>query len=241
MNTGLFKILQMPAFALFCLSLLAFNNATATESQGPTLQQMYEAYCQKPSDINEHIPVLRQLANECTSVAEIGVRSIVSTWGILQGLSENSFPQKKYLGIDLQTPPINQLQLVKKLAKENGIDFVFWTVNDMQIELEPVEMLFIDSLHTYCHLTYELETFSPKVQKYLCIHDTSDPWAHRDDKSYHGKYSEYPSWYDRSKRGLWPAVCDFLERHPEWSLVERRTNNHGFTILKRNEDIQNAS
>lgn len=231
---GLFKILQMPACALFCLSLFTFNNdAAAAEYQGPSLLQLYEEHSNRPSDINEHIPVLRQLANECASVTEIGVRSIVSTWGILQGLSENSFPQKKYLGIDLQYPPSDQLQLANKLAEENGIDFSFWAVNDMQIEIEPVDMLFIDSLHTYCHLTYELEAFSSKVQKYLCFHDTSDPWGNRDDDAYYGNYSEYPSWYDRSKRGLWPAVSDFLERHPEWSLFERRTNNHGFTILEK--------
>ena len=122
------------------------------------------------------------------------------------------------------------------LAQENGIDFSFWAANDMQIDLPPVDMLFIDSLHTYCHLTYELEAFSSKVQKYLCFHDTSDPWGNRDDDAYWGNYSEYPSWIDRTKRGLWPAVSDFLERHPEWSLLERRTNNHGFTILKRSDD-----
>ena len=33
--------------------------------------------------------------------------------------------------------------------------------------------------------------------------------------------------------GLWPAVEDFLEKHPEWVLHERYTNNNGLTILKR--------
>jgi len=97
-------------------------------------------------------------------------------------------------------------------------------------------LLFIDSLHTYCHLTYELEKFSPKVSKYIAMHDTSwDPTI--DDPAYYGDYSEYPPEYDRTKRGLWPAVVDFLKRHPEWTLHERRLNNYGFTILKRVQSL----
>lgn len=200
------------------------------------LQEIYESECRNTSDINEHLPVLRQLANECSSVVEIGVRTIVSTWGIILGISENSYLEKTYVGIDLEYPPSDRLQLIKQLAVDNGVDFTFWRINDMHIAIEPTDLLFIDSLHTYCHLTYELETLSPNVSKYICMPGTSEPWGDRDDSEYHGNYAEYPSWYNKTKRGLWPAVADFLKRHPEWSLFERRTNNHGFTILKRNDE-----
>ena len=103
----------------------------------------------------------------------------------------------------------------------------------MDIDIPPAEMLFIDSLHTYCHLTYELEKFSPKISKVIAMHDTSEPWGDADDSDYRGDYSEYPLYIDRSKKGLWSAVEDFLERHPEWILQERLFNNHGFTILRR--------
>jgi len=103
----------------------------------------------------------------------------------------------------------------------------------MTIEMEPVDMIFIDSLHTYCHLTYELETFSPKVAKFIAMHDTSEPWGDAEDDTYHGDYSEYPAWIDRTKKGLWPAVEDFLARHPEWKLKSRVFNRHGFTVLER--------
>ena len=203
------------------------------ENKESALQQMYEHHCNNYSDIYEHIPVLYQLSRECSSIVEIGVRSMVSTWGILYGLSHSPYDQRSYIGVDLEFPPSSQFHLAKTLSEDNGINFTFWRMNDMQIELEPTDMLFIDSLHTYCHLTYELEAFSSKVQKYICLHDTSDPWGNRDDIEYYGDYSEYPASYDRTKRGLWPAVEDFLQRHPEWSLLERRTNNHGFTILER--------
>lgn len=231
------KNCPLNVFSIFA-ALLAVCTCSADLQNKPTagLQQQYEYHCNTPSDIYEHIPVLRQLSQECSSAVEIGVRSMVSTWGILLGLAENNQSERTYLGIDLAYPPPYPLSVAKKLAAENGIDFTFWPTNDMHIDLEPVDLLFIDSLHTYCHLTYELETFCPKVRKYICMHDTSPPWENRDDTEYHGDYSEYPAEYDRTKRGLWPAVVDFLERHPEWSLYERRINNHGFTILKRNDE-----
>lgn len=199
----------------------------------PVLKEVYDSYSREPSDINEHLPHLRQLARECSSVVEIGVRSLVSTWGILLGLSESSFTHRTYTGIDLHYPPTNKYFIAEWLAGRHGISFQFWKVNDMDIEIAETDFLFIDSLHTYCHLTYELEKFSPFVRKYIAMHDTSPPWGYCDDAEYAGDYSEYPATIDRNKRGLWQAVEDFLERHPDWSLYERYYNNHGFTILKR--------
>jgi hypothetical protein len=158
---------------------------------------------------------------------------MVSTWGILHGLSKSPSKKHSYVGIDLNLPPQDRLNLAQKLAAENNISFKFYAANDMTLDIKPTDMLFIDSLHTYCHLTYELEKFAPNTRKYIALHDTSEPWEDTDDTEYHGDYSEYPAHFDRTKRGLWPAVEDFLLHHPEWTLFKRYTNNHGLTILKR--------
>lgn len=223
----------------YCLSLLLSLSVLSTALYGADpiekqeLKKQFEFYCQRPSDICEHVPVLKDLASQCSSVIEIGIRSMVSTWGVLQGLSESKATCKSYIGIDLAPPPVDSLSLARVLAKLNKIDFCFWEENDMNIEIPVAEMLFIDSLHTYCHLTYELEKFSSSITKFIAMHDTSEPWGTRDDTEYRGQYTEYPSSYDRTKRGLWAAVEDFLKRHPEWALKERRLNNHGLTVLQR--------
>lgn len=198
------------------------------------LKNLYEENSTRASDICQHVPTLRDLARECATVTEIGTRGMVSTWGILEGLAENPSRFKTYIGIDLAFPPRETLNLARQLALENGISFQFWNKNDMTIDIQPTELLFIDSLHTYAHLSYELEKFSSKVSKYIAMHDTSAPWGENDDTEYRGDYSEYPLFIDRNKRGLWQAVEDFLDRHPEWSLHERYFNNYGFTILRRN-------
>lgn len=217
----------------FILSIFCAASLFAAPDKKAELRQIYNEHCRKPSDINEHLPVLKDLAAECRSAVEIGIRSMVSSWALLQGLSESGHEGKFYIGIDIAAPPRLSLFKARNLALAKNIGFEFWLANDMTIDIPVVDLLFIDSLHTYCHLTYELEKFSPQVTKYIALHDTSPPWAYVDDEEYTGDYSEYAPWIDRSKRGLWPAVVDFLERHPEWSLLERRTNNHGFTILKR--------
>ncbi len=216
---------------IYILPLLFSINLNGITTAQLELQKRYELSCLQPSDINEHIDTLRCLAKECSSVVEIGMRNMVSTWGLLQGLSENSLDSRSYLGIDIALPPLETLNLARRLAKENGISFSFLQTNDMNVDIDFTELLFIDSLHTYCHLTYELEKFAPQIRKYIAMHDTS--WGNIDDPQYQGDYSEYPLEYDRSKRGLWLAIEDFLKRHPEWILNERHLNNYGFTILKR--------
>ena len=223
-------ITSIQFFLFLFLSTVLYGDYSPAQLE---LQNHYELSCRQPSDINEHVYTLRSLAKECSSVVEIGMRTMVSSWGILRGLSESPFASRSYLGIDIDPPPAETLKVARQLSEDNGISFSFLEANDMSVDIELTEMLFIDSLHTYCHLTYELQKFSPKVSKYIAMHDTSTSFGNIDDTGYQGDYLEYPPEYDRKKRGLWPAIEDFLQRHPEWVLHEHHMNNNGFTILKR--------
>ena len=44
------------------------------------IEQKYKQRCTTPSDINEHLPVLRDYASKCTHITETGVRSAVSSY-----------------------------------------------------------------------------------------------------------------------------------------------------------------
>jgi hypothetical protein len=222
------KLLTILCGCLLTTSQIHSLEPNSTEE----LSFKYHLHCTQYSDMKDHVPVLRNLSKECASVVEIGIRSMVSTWGVLQGLSESSKKHRSYLGIDLNYPPLEALNKARKISEDLGIAFEFWKANDMDVEIPVCDMLFIDSLHTYYHLTYELEKFSPQVTRYIALHDTSWPWGNMDEP-YTGDYSEYPEVYSRNKKGLWPAVQDFLINHPEWALLERKTNCHGFTILER--------
>lgn len=229
------KCLFFSVLGLLLISSFTLFGESEQEEASKQLYEIYNDHCQVPHNINQHLPTLKMLSQECSSVMEIGVFNIFTTWGILQGLAESEKPNRTYIGVDIQHPPIERFKLAQTLATQLGIGFNFWVANDLNIRMDHVEvdLLFIDSLHTYCHLTAELEKFSPHVKKYIAMHDTSPPWDFVDDNVYYGDYSEYPAHIDRNKRGLWPAVEDFLRNHPEWCLHARYYNNHGFTILRR--------
>lgn len=196
------------------------------------LRRHYEIQCRNISTTHEHHPVLFNLAKQCESIVELGVGgAVISSWALLWGLSNNGKSTKEYVGVDIALA--GEVKEASRIAKLNKINYTFIFGDDMKIALNSCDMMFIDSLHTYCHLTYELEKFSPLVKKYIVMHDTSPPWEKCDDTEYRGDYSEYPLHIDRTKRGLWAAVEDFLASHKEWKLKERRTNCYGLTVLER--------
>ena len=61
---------------------------------GP-LNEIYEKMCEKPSDINEHLPTLKKYASECDHITEMGVRTVVSTYALMMG------KPKKLISIDI--------------------------------------------------------------------------------------------------------------------------------------------
>lgn len=212
--------------------------ASTSLTPAALLQTMFEAALSQNSDVRDHVADHARLAEECEVVLELGVRDMVSTWGMLRGLSRNGMPVKKYIGVDLLHPPGPTFKRFQIACKEAGIDCVFLAQNDMTLAGSPVlqggvDLMFVDALHTYSHVLYELTTFHRGVRRYIALHDTSPPWGYVDEP-YSGDYSEYPAWFDRSKRGVFTAVEDFLAMHrSEWAIRLRKENSYGYTLLER--------
>ncbi len=193
----------------------------------------------------DHAHSLRELAKECSSVFELGVRGMNSCSFILKGLTENRSPSKFYTGIDFTPPSADILNAMKLWAENEGIGFQFMQANDLDIHsISTVDLLHIDCYHTYRHLTHELETFSKFTRKYILVHDTNQPYGFKDEdtiaeenpviyKRNLPNNTRYASWIDREKQGLWAAIEDFLLRHNEWSLMKRIAEGTGLTVLKR--------
>lgn len=193
-----------------------------------------------PSDINEHVETLRKYASKCNSVAEFGVRGGVSTCGILYGLSQSKSPQKSYIGVD-----INDCEIVghmSRLAAESDIKYNFIKANSATVDIQPVDMLFIDSWHVYGHLKRELNKNHTKVAKYIIMHDTTVDEFYGEslrcgwDTKQQSLNSGYPE--DEIRKGLYPAITEFLQQHPEWELEQKYTNCNGLTILRKKEPTE---
>lgn len=177
-----------------------------------------------PSDINEHFPAIIEYGGQCEHITEMGVRGIVSTWGWL------ATNPKKLVAYDIQDPSTwgSSLQDVRDTAQSIGTEFEFHLANVLEIEIEETDLLFLDTWHAYKQLKAELDLHASKVRKYICFHDTTS-YAEYDETS-------YEVWGENWKAegiGIWRAIEEFLESHPEWVLEKRFTNNNGFTIIKK--------
>jgi hypothetical protein len=127
----------------------------------------YEHLKQTPSDINEHLEIIKHYSAECEIVAEFGTREVVSTWAILEGLK----PKTTYIGVDVYKS--TNLEMAKNYAKEKGINFYFKHGSTLEedFNLGDVDFLFIDTLHTYNQLSMELNKHGNVAKKYLGFHD----------------------------------------------------------------------
>jgi hypothetical protein len=156
------------------------------------------------SDINEHISVMHKYANECNHITEFGVRTGVSTWAWLASKA------KVIRCFDIENISKN-LELHNASAKDTKKDFTFTCVNTIadRFEIEPTDLLFIDTSHTYEQCIKELKQHGDKVKKYLIFHDTIlCPELNK-------------------------AINEYLELNKNWKIKEVLTNNNGLTILER--------
>jgi len=197
------------------------------------LHQKYFEKCKIPSDIHEHLPTFLGYAKRCTTIVECGVRNIVSSYAFASGLIGT--PNNSYVLVDPYKD--KAIDAFLALCSAEGVNASFLHMSD--IECQPVEtdLLFIDTWHVYGQLKRELAHWHSSVKKYILMHDTTVDADHGEtircklDAEKQSQESGFP--IDEIKKGLWPAVEEFLRDHPEWVIEKRYTNNNGLTILAR--------
>lgn len=188
------------------------------------IKQKFEEHKNKPSDINEHLETIYTHSKECSHITEMGVRWVSSSWSML--LSN----PKKMISYDIVTHP--QINECISLSQEYNINYEFKEMDVLKIQIEPTELLFIDTLHTYNQLVKELDLHSDKVSKYIILHDTTH--FGRIDEQIYAHASDEIKTKSKSKQGLMTAVEDFLtsDKGQSWEIFKIYQNNNGLTVLK---------
>lgn len=171
------------------------------------LAELYYAACREPSDIHEHLPRLVVLGRQCRHITELGTRTGVSATAFLYAQ-----PDRLICYDRVRYPQIDRLFLVA-----GRTDLVFHQRDVLWSEVEPTDLLFIDTLHDYDQLKQELALHAGKARKFIVLHDTTT----------FGATGETPG-----QQGLWPAVEEFLAAGT-FRLKERYTNNNGLSVLER--------
>lgn len=171
-----------------------------------------------PSDINEHLELLRRLAADCEHVTEFGMRGANgSTIALLAGQPET------LISWDINPWSVISNPVAELLTMAGRTNFQPRVGDTLKITIEPTDFLFIDTLHTARQLLSELERHADpienKVRKYLAFHDTTT----------FGMVGE-----DGKEPGLRAAIRVFQKEHafPLWELIEDRENNNGIVVLR---------
>lgn len=198
-----------------------------------SLYRGYVDRCTKTSDINEHLPTLFRYASECNHITECGVNTAVSSYAFAIGLKGKT--PNRLIQCDIKNHP--NISTFQSLCVAEGIDTVFYEQSDLDCPMEQTDLLFIDTWHIYGHLKRELARWHSYATKYIIFHDTTvDEWIGESIRERHDQLKESRETgipLDEIRKGLWPAIAEFIEQHPEWVQVERFTNNNGLTVLKR--------
>jgi hypothetical protein len=187
----------------------------------------------KSFDIREHLYTLKRYASLSNHVTEMGVRGVVSTWALLAG------KPKVLRSYDITHPrefqAANELNDVINIANEHYIDYRFIQKNVLEANIAPTDLLFIDTWHVYKQMKAELKLHSPKVRKWIIMHDTSS-CEFVDEVGYEkhlGWDNPRPEGFPRGK-GIWPAIEEFLKVNEQnWRIKERFYNCQGLTVLER--------
>lgn len=156
--------------------------------------------CATPSDINLHLPVLKEYADRCEHVTEFGVRGCVSLYAFLASKASKVVA---YDIFNVWVPAVEKL--------------TFHNEDVLSADIEPTDMLHVDTLHTKRQLEQELFWHSGVVNKFIAMHDTTMFGDNGEDGG----------------PGLNAAISEFLAREPKWSECYRSHENNGLTILAR--------
>lgn len=200
------------------------------------LSSRFKRLCLTPSDIHEHLPILREYASKCTSVVECGVYEVTSSYAFADALRG-----KEGASLTMVDPHLSEKipGFLDCCARERlGARFLHGS--DLAVDPVPTDLLFIDTWHVYAQLKRELARWHSSVRKYILLHDTTvDEWygeavRGRADIDRFVRETGFPA--EEIQKGLWPAIVEFLCQHPEWTLEARYTNNNGLTILSRVRD-----
>lgn len=167
----------------------------------------FEQACKGPSDINEHLRTLKIYGQWSEHITELGTRYGNST---IAFMATNPV---RFVSYDVAWN--ERIDYLKLVAKEARINFEFRLENPQ--EIEPTDLLFIDTDHHAEQCSKELALHADKVRKWIIFHDTTTFWENGQGGA----------------QGLRYAIEPFLEAHPEWEQHQRYHNNNGLLILKR--------
>ncbi len=165
------------------------------------LEEKYQELKAKPSDVNEHFETIQKYVSPGDLVVELGVRNCVSTYALMRNRPH------AIMSVDVVVPPQEKLDEVATIAEEAGVEFQFYQSDSTYFNINPIDVLFIDTLHLYSHIVKELWRHSGRTRKYILFHDSHIPEVRA-------------------------CIQDFLQ-NLDWKFAEENIAGNGLVVVKR--------
>lgn len=184
---------------------------TLAQNETPikTPQDAFDFLLPLDRDMNQHMPKLKELAEQCDTVTEFTLRrdsTIAFAAALKPAVTSYS---TEFDGI------------CKLVAKMDGVKLKNIPVDIYSVPMiNPTDLLFINDKHTGDRVTQQLTFFAPQVQRYIVLHNTK----------VYGELGE------DGQPGIMVAVRKFLYANRDWSVVYHTVEQHGLTVLSRNPD-----
>jgi hypothetical protein len=188
----------------------------AQPPDGASLETILEWTINTPRDAEVHLPKLHELAKQCNHVTIMAKRR---EWDIAP-LAAGCPTVISYLTEqDAYTARLHKA--VKECTWERRCR-KYTTHNRDSVtirEIEPPDMLLIDTVHDADRVMLELTRCADNVSRWIVLRGTAN----------FGEVRE-----GGGGPGLLVGVRRYIEEHPEWHRVYQNDNQYGLTVLSRN-------
>jgi hypothetical protein len=174
-------------------------------AEHPSIEKWYEVARTNPSDFHEHVVTIKELADKCEVVSEVAM------WGkpsLVALCASNAKAVHSY-------SPIEKGEWHKLKELEN--DRLQTRKLDPSQEVEPTDLLFVDTHHTAQTVFDQLNANKDAVRKYMAVHTTETFGEKGDDGS----------------PGVLVGIRKFVHENREWTVIRHDRNNHGLIVLSR--------
>ena len=171
------------------------------------LDQQYQAVCHEPSDLQVHLPVLAELARDCSHITDLGTGEGRAALAFLTAQPD------RLVCVDIQAHP--RWEILENLKGRAQV--IFQAQSSLTVDLEETDLLFLDTWLVAQQLRAELSLHAQKARRYLVIHGT-ETFAEQGQTEGH--------------EGLKSVVEDLIQQG-DFEVLRQDSEGLGLTVLKR--------
>lgn len=174
-------------------------------------------------NMGPHLPRLKALAEGLPLVVEFGVRRGGSSSALLLGA-------QKVISYD-----VKETAEARMLARVAGDRWDYHVQSSLEAPVQPCDLLFMDSLHTFHQCDGELKRHADVVSRWIVFHDSI--WRGCIGEPHLDFRLLRTTFQDTKKReamlGIRPAIDELMIRDRSWFIVAHHTDSCGLLVLER--------